>query len=104
MQIGDRFIDTRPVQDVLRPSIHTAGHDTEQILHAQRGARPVMSLHFRHGNQQVTSEHRIRQIERSKLGLRPLQGDEGDLIEIEIREERIKTRHRREVARGLCQV
>ena len=41
------------VQDVFRPSVHGAGHDAEEVLHAARHPRPVMRLQLRHRDDEI---------------------------------------------------
>ena len=41
------------VQHVLRPAVHRAGHDAEQVLHRAGHAGPVVGLQLRHRHDQV---------------------------------------------------
>src|SRR5664279_3562506 len=43
-QIEDALLNALPVKNILRPSISRAWHYAEHVLHAERDARPVMSL------------------------------------------------------------
>ena len=57
------------MQHVLRPAIHAAGNQSEQILHAQGRARPVVGFELGHRHQQIAPEHRIGKIQRFSLDL-----------------------------------
>src|SRR5713101_5953157 len=62
MKIGDTFIDARPVQYILRPSVHASRDQAEEILHAERGAHPVMRFHFGERDQEVSPQSSVREI------------------------------------------
>jgi hypothetical protein len=45
VDVEDTPIDAPPVKRILRPSVRDARHDSEQILHAQCDAGPVVCFH-----------------------------------------------------------
>jgi len=59
--VDDALRDAFPVQRVLRPAVDRARHDSEHVLHGQRGARPVVGLELGHGDQHVGIQHCVRQ-------------------------------------------
>src|SRR5262249_13650930 len=61
MQFDDRPGDSLAVQFVLGPAVNSARNDAEEVLHGKRGAGPVMSLHFRHGNDQIGAKGGVGQ-------------------------------------------
>src|SRR5271166_5546994 len=56
-QIEDALLNALPVKNILRPSISRAWHYAEHVLHAERDARPVMSLNLGHGNEEIRFQH-----------------------------------------------
>src|SRR5579864_508783 len=80
VQIGDTLIDACPVQHVLGPAVNAAGHEAEEILHAERGAHPVVRLHFWQGDQQVGRQSRVGKVNRIQSGKRIIQQNLRDVV------------------------
>src|SRR5271166_3746332 len=56
-QIKDALLNALPMENILRPSVPCTRHHTEHVFHAEGNAGPVMSLDFRHGNQEIGLQH-----------------------------------------------
>ena len=51
--IDNRFVDTRPMQDVFRPAVTASGNDSEHVLERECDPRPVMRLELGHGHDEI---------------------------------------------------
>ena len=56
--VENALVNAGPVKDVLRPAVTRSGNDSEDILHAECDASPVMGFHFGHGNDEVRCQDR----------------------------------------------
>src|SRR6266849_3739930 len=55
--IKDAPVDALPMQNILGPAVLCARHYTENVLHAQRDASPVVGFDLRHRHHEVGFEH-----------------------------------------------
>ena len=104
MQVGDRFSNPRPVQNVLRPTVNRARHHAEKVLHRYRGAYPVMRLELRHEDQQIRSQDGIWKVPVLGIPENCLSRRTGSHRRIEIRETVFEFRHGPEIPGGIRQV
>ena len=82
----DASINTLPVQQVLRPAIGNARHNTEQVLHAQRYSRPMVCLHLGHRDDEVARQDRPWEPQPVESSEGSLQRHLPDLVAIQIYE------------------
>ena len=85
-QIEDALLDALPMKNIFRPSVSCTRHKSEHVLHAERDARPVVSLDFGHGNQEVGLQHSAREPEASHPHVVRAQRCANELVAIEIDE------------------
>ena len=67
VQVDDGVRDAVDVQQVLRPAIHGAWHDAEEVLHARGETGPVVGLQLRHRHDDVG----LQQFDRERKLLQP---------------------------------
>jgi len=72
------------VENILRPSVSRARHDTKHVLHAESDARPVMGLDLRHGNEEIRFEHCPREPEMFHARIVRSQRSPNQLVAIQI--------------------
>src|SRR5437867_166544 len=84
--VENAFVNSDPVQDILRPAVAGARHNAKHVFHAERDPRPVVSLHFRHRYDEIRCEDSSWQPQMVETGVVGLKLRFDELVAIEIHE------------------
>src|SRR5207253_2692271 len=87
MELGDGAVNADLVKLVFRPSVDRAGNEAEEVLHGERGARPVMCLHLGERDDQIGAKYGVWKVDLVQLREA---AQRRDVVAIEIGEQGIE--------------
>src|ERR1035437_5397673 len=85
-QIKDAFLNSPPMENVLRPSVSRTRYYAKHVLHTERDAGPVMGLYLGHGDQEIGLQHSAGEPEVFHPGVARPKGCTNQFVAIEIDE------------------
>src|ERR1051326_8026263 len=90
--VENAFVNSGPMQDILRPAVAATRHNTKHVFHAERDPGPVMRFNFGHGYNAIRSEDGSRKPQIAEAGIVGLKFRFDQFVAMEIHESELALR------------